>query len=229
VSFPHRTWDGLTSQTFDTTTTASQFLESQNQLKLNVPRSPDPNPRHFDRIGLAWMERYYRRSFMPDSNGVLTFDSDPAGGTRVYRIAPFRASLSPPRVSTTDPLEPIELGGIYRSLSTSSAGCSSSVPGRPAALPDRHRCLVRSRRRRTCSTPPTRASTISAGCATTRECPGSDFLLVYFDGFRAPPIRPRRRREHLPAMATAGPMSVLGADLGDLRQFPAVARIRRDS
>ena len=207
VSFPTRTWDGLTSQTFDTTAAGAQFAETNNLLKLDVPRSADPNPRHFDRIGLAWVEAYYRRRFAPAANSELTFDSDPAGGTWLYRIGPFASSSAPRVFDVTDPLQPIELmGSLPHTLSSSSLELlfkrtetgrrryrivtdASFVKPPPADVFDAPSSSLQNLRR------------LTDGSGNPK---GGDFLLVYFDGFRAAADTLLRWREkHLPGMAVA--------------------------
>jgi hypothetical protein len=220
VLFPNRTWNGLTSQTFDTTAAGSQFAESQNVLKLNVPKLPDPNPRHFDRIGLAWLEAYYRRRFVPAANSELTFDSEPAGGTWLYRIGPFSgpSASSPPRVfDVTDPLQPIELmGSLYHSLSASSWELlfkrTESGQRRYRIVPDAS--FVKPPTANVFDAPNSSRQNLRRLLDRDGHATGADFLLVYFDGFRAAADTLLRwRHEHLPAMSTVAPFDTFSVPI----------------
>jgi hypothetical protein len=216
VFFPNRTWDGQTSQTYDTTAAGTQFAETLNALNLNVPKIPDPNPRHFDRIGLAWIEAYYRRSFVPAAD-TLVFDSDPAGGTWLYRIRPFGSTSAPRIFDVTDPLQPVELmGSQYHQLGTSSW---ELLFKRTESGQRRYRIVTDA----SFALPPT-ANVFDAPNSSLQNLRrlrdqhgnpvGGDFLLVYFDGFRsAADTLLQWRRYHLPAMAHAAPFDTFSVPI----------------
>ena len=108
-------WDGRGPATFDTTFT--DLTASGNSVLLQV--LPSSIPGAIDEVAIAWFDVFYRRAFEPVGN-ALTFESDPGGGARIYRIGPFSTSLL--RVfDVTDPLAPREIQDpAIRALSASS-------------------------------------------------------------------------------------------------------------
>jgi hypothetical protein len=217
LTFPRRGWDGLTPQTFDSTVAGLE--PTGRSLTAEVPLDADPDfPNRVDEVAVAWLDVLYPRRFEPVAN-ALSFDHDSPGGTTLYRIGPFDVGPdSMPRVfDVTDPLAPVEVVG---------AEYLATGPGR---FQMRYQRQGPGRRRyRIVPDWPGGSRIVRPPNADVRDAPSSslenlrrgmraDYLLIYYDGFRAAADSLLRwRREHLPLAAKAPPYDTLSVPISAL-------------
>ncbi len=203
VIFPRREWNGLTSrdrsgQTWDTTAT---FLKRRdNRFTAQVPLLSIPGcTQRLDRSAVAWFEVYYRRKLEPESD-KLDFHTDEASGTFRYDIGPF-ISVVPPRLfDITDPLSPVELLGGTFAGGTLAFEDTQAEERRYLALPD---SLIQS-----VVLPATDILEAPFTSLENLRDPGerADYLIIYYDGFRAAADSLADwRRFHLPLATQPAP------------------------
>ncbi len=226
IAFPRRGWNGFTPQTFDST--AAGLAETGNSFAFQVAPVTDPLPRfnpRLDRVGMAWFDVFYPRRFVPVGN-ELAFDSDPAGGAWLYKIGPFSVGPdSMPRVfDVSDPLAPIELTSVdYRALGPGEWEMrfrrAESGRRRYRVIPDWSggSKIVK----------PPNSDVVDASSASRQnlrrpvddggEPVGADYLLIYYDGFKAAADTLRRwRREHLPMAGRSAPYDTFSVPISAL-------------
>lgn len=233
-----RIWNGYEHQSYDSTFSGPggtfTGLAELNTVEFSVLDFHDPQPEfeplRVDRVGLAWVELYYQRRFIPVANELL-FDSPGSGGNHLYRIGPFTVGPdSMPRVfDVTDPLDPVEVLGLEY---------LGSAPGEWIMRFQR----IESGKRRY-RVVPEWSRIVRAANADVFDAPSSsrenlrgralkaDYLLIYFDGFRvAADSLLRWRREQLPLMGSAPhdtfsvPISALYDQFSGGRPDPAAIR-----
>ena len=227
VDLEHREWDGLGPQTYDTT--IAGLAATGNAVRFAVTPDDDPDPRfrpRTDNVGVAWFDVFYRRFFTP-VNDELVFDSDPAGGTWIYKIGPFAAAQVPRVFDVTDPLMPVEvLDPDYRALSATSweLRFKATESGRR-----RYRVV---RDASTGGLPkPSNSDVFDAPSSSLQNLRGQPrvggtqlgtpltvrYLLVYYDGFRAAADTLLRwRQEHLPLAGVAAPYDTFSVPISAL-------------
>jgi hypothetical protein len=211
VVFPERVWDLLRPQMFDTTVT---LQATANQVSATVRRVIDPayDNERVDQTGLAWVDVFYRRQFIP-VNDQLAFDS-PGQGDVLYDLGPFgpanTASSQPRLFDITDPLAPAELTGFDWSNASGAY---------------RLRFRVQETGRRRYMVLPTNTFTQPVA-GDVFDAPSSslenlrsrvkhgDYLLIYYDGFRpAADALLRWRLQHLPVDSLSAPFDTVSAPI----------------
>lgn len=219
VAFGQRAWNGRFQQTYDTL--LANPLAAGNRLRLSVPFVIDPVPileaQRVDQTGLAWADLFYQRRFVPVANR-LTFDSSPAGGNYLYSIGPF--TLAPndrPRVfDVTDALTPIEiLGAAYDETAPGSGQFQlrfrriETEKRRYRVLPET--AIVRPNNADVFTAP--RSSLTNLRSATQQ----ADYLVIYYDGFRAvADTLLRWRHERLPLQGRSAPFDTAAVPISAL-------------
>jgi hypothetical protein len=208
VPLPRRAWDGPTAQTYDTSLVGLASSTDTLTLTLTVPNVADPDQSfdaaRVDRSALAWFDLFYARRFEPVAD-ALEFDSPPGGGTIVYDIGPFTLDpATPPRLfDVTDPLAPVEiLDATYASDHRLRFERLESGLRHYRVIPDARIKRVPN------------ASVFMAPSSSfdnLRASPGgglggADYLVIYYDGFKAAAdLLTGLRRERLPLHGVAPP------------------------
>jgi hypothetical protein len=235
VNFPREQWQGFWAadrgaRTFDSTGT---FLRRvANRVSLAVPfYTVSGCPAFLDRSGLAFYELYYAREPRPVGDG-LEFRTLPGSGRFRYDLGPFVRPASSYLFDITDPLRPVLLQGAIpggtAGAHTLAFADTQTVSRRYAIVPD---SIIVS------SSAVLAASAVSDAPATSDEnlrstTQGADYLVLYFDGFRAAADSlVAWRRQNLPLMsgppphlAKAVPISALYDQFSGGRTDPGAIR-----
>ena len=202
VTFPQRAFDELRPALFDTT--LGVLHTYGNPFAMRIPNVSDPNnPTRVDRTGLAWIDLYYPRFFQPAGDS-LAFDS-PAGGNGnvIYTVGPF-SSATPPRVfDVTDPTTPVEFDSLSYDTTAKMLRfeVTESSRRRYRVIPEANIVKVGSR--------PGSGEIMEASgtsLANLRNQPAVDYLVIYWDGFKAAADSLAAwRAVRLPSMGVAAP------------------------
>lgn len=175
-------WSSDYARIVDTVLTG--LRRSGNQVSFSTPsRTGTGCSQPFDRIGIAWVQFFYRRAFETLGDSLI-FDSEPGGGFWLYRIDSLRSATPPRLFDVTDPLAPLEIVGfLYEEV----------VPGRwrlsfERTEAGRHRYRV---------VPPAgivrlpnlavRDAAVPSLANLNLRSPlqGADQVIIYYDGFKA--------------------------------------------
>ncbi|HYM80617.1 MAG TPA: C25 family cysteine peptidase, partial [Candidatus Limnocylindria bacterium] len=209
--------DFFQQRTVDTSFVGLQ--DGANLLTVSVPFVMDPNPsneaRRVDRSALAWADLFYQRRFEPVDN-ELTFDS-PGNGSTIYSLEPFTldpADPGPPRVfDVTNSLAPIEVvDAAYEAI---GAGTYRLRFKRIEGGPRRYRVLPS-------DIPEVVDSEIANAPLSSRfnlrsATQYADFLVIYYDGFRAAvDSLLRQRHERLPLTGRSAPFDTAAVPVSAL-------------
>ena len=219
-------WDGLGPQTYDSTLT--DLVAGGNSLRLQVLPHVDPDPRlrRIDNVGVARFDLFYHRRFEPVNN-QLSFESDPGGGSRIYRVGPFTTDQIPHVFDVTDPLAPTEVRDPdYRPLSTLSwelrFRADETGRRRYRIFPDAGSAgFVKPPNTDVVDAPSSslqnlRGQPYAGGDSTGRPL-AVRYLLIYYDGFRAAADSLLRWRvERLPLPGIAAPHDTFSVPISAL-------------
>lgn len=232
--FPRARWFSFLARrggqvTLDTTTTFLRRLG--NAVNINVPSVTTPGcPGRVDKSALAWFEIHYQRFLKPE-NDALEFHSPASAGTFHYEVGPFVRSLMPRLFDVTDPLNPVEITVPAGQWTSSTDGWhlafdrTQSTARRYRVLADSMVTLARMNRTNITDAPFTSLQNLRA---TTN---GADYLVIYYDAFKAAAeslATARRSRLPLagngPFLATTIPVSALYDQFSGGRTDPAAIR-----
>jgi len=177
---PREGWTGLVPFAYNAAIPINALRSvGHNTVTVSVPAIAGC-PGRADRSGLAWIELRYRRKFEPVADQLI-FDTPASGGNYIYDVGPFTSSTAPQVFDVTDGLAPVEItpvswstaGGVNRlSFETVETGVR-----RYRVLPAAGIVKV----------PDTNLSDAPVtSLQNLRSATGSaDYLLIYYDGFKA--------------------------------------------
>ncbi|TMQ47068.1 MAG: hypothetical protein E6K73_14190 [Candidatus Eisenbacteria bacterium] len=209
-------WNGRTAPfTVDTTVSG---LDQSITVRLEDPFIGSCADR-IDKTELAWIDLFYPSRFVP-AGDTLAFDSPSAPGDYVYRIGPFTGT-APPRVfDITDSYAPVEVqsfeylgnpGNYQLSFEAQQGG-----PRRYRIIPDAGIVQLRS----------SSLAGVSMAAGDLRDpTRGADYLVIYYDEFRAAADSLAEWRKAAQGMRTATvPISAIYDQFSGGRTDPGAIR-----
>ncbi|HET7226001.1 MAG TPA: C25 family cysteine peptidase, partial [Candidatus Eisenbacteria bacterium] len=221
IQFPRRGFDGPYPQLYDTTFTG---LDSLNTFSFSVPVVNDPgNPQRIDSDGLAWVDVFYQRRFVPYADTLL-FES-PGAGPHRYAVGPFSsvAAATAARVfDVTWPNAPREVTNMTRDALGMLNFTLADATGERYRVVSTAQFLT-----------PSQTDIVSQDpVANLRSSANvSDYLVIYYDPFKAAADSlVAWRSDHLPLshpgpyLARAVPISAIYDQFSGGREDPAAIR-----
>ena len=213
---PRQSWNDRDPVLLDVTLNTMQ--PAGNSVVSTVPRITDPNlifdRNRLDQVGLAWYDVTYARRFEP-VNDVISFSS-PGGRDAVYDIGPFSggSGLPPPAVfDVTDPLHPREILNVEWTVTPPTA----RVRFRQLETGPRRYLLLRD----TAYGRPLATDIFDAPSSSYQNLRDpafkADYLVIYFDGFRAAADELLRwRQQHLALDGVSAPYDTASVPISAL-------------
>ncbi|HEY2956252.1 MAG TPA: C25 family cysteine peptidase [Candidatus Eisenbacteria bacterium] len=203
---PREGWFGNTAFSYDA------------DIPIQALRSLDPNtvtvsipvaaPRTTDRSALGWIEVRYRRRFVPVGD-ELAFDTPPGGGDSLYSIGPFTSSQRPRVFDVTDAYAPFEVHSVSYSALGGKYQLGFETPAATRTGLRRYRIVPSNGIVKVAD------ASVSEAAATSLQnlrstLGGADYVLIYYDGFKAgADSLAAWRTSHLPLDGPGPPYTVL--------------------
>lgn len=207
---PRRAWRSFVAWRGGQTTidTSAAFLHtSGNALSLNIPAvSTNDCPGRVDRSALAWFDVAYPRRFEPVHDS-LVFRTPQGAGTFHFDIGPFSRAAPPRLFDITDPLTPREIRVPAQAMTAVGQGwqlafdASQTESRRFAVFPDSLISIARIATSDLANAPLT-----SLNDNLRSHTNAADYIVIYYDGFRAAAdTLAEARRSRLPLAETSPP------------------------